>query len=90
MTAPRSCQEREDWLQSVVDSSRGLLLSRQLAGAGIIRDLGLRWHGDEPPLVEQLWLMLPAGQPHVLATTVRRAEQRLRRRLRWVRRRLRD
>ncbi|WP_216904159.1 hypothetical protein [Synechococcus sp. CCY 9618] len=90
MTAPRSCQEQEDWLHSVAGSSRALLLCRQLAGAGPMRDLGLRWHRDAPPLMEQLWLLLPAGQPHVLTPTVRAAEKRLKRRLQWLRRRLSD
>lgn len=58
---PQACQEPASWLRRLHDRQLAMPVCPGLVGRGWLRLHGLRLLG-EPPLVEQLWLLLPPGR----------------------------
>jgi hypothetical protein len=58
---PAACQDPAAWLKRLRDRQLALPLNAFLAGERWLRQHGLRSLSDQPPLSEQLWLLLPVG-----------------------------
>ena len=59
---PLSCQDVPAWLKRMRDRQLALPLCPGLLDPGWLEQQGLLLHPDQPPLMEQLWLLLPEGQ----------------------------
>ena len=58
---PAACQEPEAWLKRARDRQLAMPVCADLLGSGWMADHGLMPLADQPPLIEQLWLLLPQG-----------------------------
>jgi hypothetical protein len=58
---PAACQEPAAWVKRARDRQLALPLCVQLLGPQWMEAHGLMPLADQPPLIEQLWLMLPQG-----------------------------
>jgi hypothetical protein len=59
---PLSCQDVPAWLKRIRDRQLALPLGPGLLDPGWLEAQGLELHPDQPPLLEQLWLLLPEGR----------------------------
>jgi hypothetical protein len=59
---PLSCHDLPAWLKRMRDRQLALPLGPGLLDPGWIEAQGLELHPDQPPLLEQLWLLLPEGR----------------------------
>ena len=59
---PLSCQDVPAWLKRMRDRQLALPLGPGLLDPGWLEAQGLQLHPDQPPLLEQLWLLLPEGR----------------------------
>ena len=59
---PAACQETAAWLKRARDRDLALPLCPGLLDPGWLEAQGLRLLPDQPPLLEQLWLLLPEGR----------------------------
>jgi DEAD/DEAH box helicase domain-containing protein len=59
---PLSCQDVPAWLMRMRDRQLALPLGPGLLDPGWLEAQGLELHPDQPPLLEQLWLLLPEGR----------------------------
>jgi hypothetical protein len=73
---PAACQEAEAWLKRARDRGLALLISLELVGNSWLDEHDLAPLPEQPPLVEQLWLLLPEGSGH--NTTSRQVVRQLR------------
>ena len=60
--ATDSCQDVPSWLKRMRDRQLALPLGPGLLDPGWLEAQGLELHPDQPPLLEQLWLLLPEGR----------------------------
>jgi hypothetical protein len=60
---PLSCQDVPAWLKRMRDRQLALPLGPGLLDPGWLEAQGLELHPDQPPLLEQLWLLLPGLFP---------------------------
>ena len=70
---PAACQEPVAWIKRARDRKLAMPICTDLLGAAWIAAHGLAPLADQPPLIEQLWLLLPQG-----AVNTRAARQCLR------------
>jgi hypothetical protein len=75
---PAACQEVEAWILRARDRGLALPLCPALLEPDWMVSQGLRALAEQPVLVEQLWLLLPAQVAVVNSTAVRRCLRRLR------------
>lgn len=62
---PAACQESAAWLKRARDRNLALPLCLSLLEPGWIEAQGLRLHPEQPPLLEQLWLLVPEGRVRI-------------------------
>jgi len=60
--ATDSCQDVPSWLKRMRDRQLALPQGPGLLDPGWLEAQGLELHPDQPPLLEQLWLLLPEGR----------------------------
>ena len=58
---PAACQEAEAWLKRARDRSLALPVCLELVGSSWLDENALTPLLKKPPLIEQLWLLLPEG-----------------------------
>lgn len=76
---PLSCQDIPGWLQRMRDRDLALPLCLALQEPGWLETEGLMLHPEPPPLLEQLWLLLPKAQVSGLPVARHRIRVLLRR-----------
>jgi hypothetical protein len=59
---PAACRESAAWLKRARDRKLALPVCLSLLEPGWIEAQGLRLHPEQPPLLEQLWLLVPEGR----------------------------
>jgi hypothetical protein len=59
---PLSCHDLPAWLKRMRDRELALPLCQGLLEPGWMEAQGLMLHPEQPPLLEQLWLLLPEGR----------------------------
>jgi len=59
---PLSCHDLPAWLKRMRDRQLALLLCQGLLEPGWIETQCLMLHPEQPPLLEQLWLLVPEGR----------------------------
>jgi hypothetical protein len=59
---PQSCHDLPAWIKRMRDRQLALPLCPGLLEPGWIEDQGLLLHPEQPPLLEQLWLLVPEGR----------------------------
>jgi hypothetical protein len=58
---PAACQEPAAWIKRALDRQLAMPICSGLQGTSWIKTYGLKPLADQPPLIEQLWLLLPQG-----------------------------
>jgi hypothetical protein len=58
---PEACQEPAAWLKRARDRQLAMPICADLLGPGWLKANGLVPLAAQPPLIEQLWLLLPKG-----------------------------
>jgi hypothetical protein len=71
---PKACQEPAAWIKRARDRELAMPISAVLQGTAWTKASGLEPLAEQPPLIEQLWLLLPQG-----AVNTNAAQQCLRR-----------
>jgi len=61
---PEACQEPAAWLKRARDRKLAMPICADLLGPGWLKANGLVPLAEQPPLVEQLWLLLPRSAVH--------------------------
>ncbi|MFZ4803866.1 MAG: hypothetical protein ACOYLI_04295 [Synechococcus lacustris] len=61
---PEACQEPAAWLKRARDRQLAMPISVDLLGPGWLKANGLVPLAAQPPLIEQLWLLLPSSAAH--------------------------
>jgi hypothetical protein len=61
---PEACQEPAAWLKRARDRQLAMPVCADLLGPGWLEANGLVLLAAQPPLIEQLWLLLPRGAVH--------------------------
>jgi hypothetical protein len=61
---PEACQEPAAWLKRARDRKLAMPICADLLGTGWLEANGLVPLAAQPPLIEQLWLLLPRSAAH--------------------------
>ena len=61
---PEACQEPAAWLKRARDRELAMPVCADLLGAGWLKANGLVLLAAQPPMIEQLWLLLPRSAAH--------------------------
>lgn len=61
---PEACQDPSAWLKRARDRQLAMPICADLLGPGWLETNGLVPLAAQPPLIEQLWLLLPSSAAH--------------------------